>query len=138
MTGSSTTTPPTGSAPILSGTPAVIGFAQAVVDRYEKFISQALDEIAAEEREYMRKQAESNEDWSQYADLIDVQYDHADRELKYSVNATGETLSKVQELEFGSPNASPRPLLRTRAAAQKEEFNSRVTARVNKLMGNAY
>lgn len=134
MLGTSTTSSVNSSAPIISGTPAAIGFVEDVINYYESFIKRALDEVATETQADVRKQASSKDGWRDLADKINVRFDHDDRELRYSVDT--EDQDRVQALEFGTATEAPNPLLRTHAAEGRQDFTERVTTRVHELMGN--
>lgn len=134
MLGTSTTSSVNSSAPIISGMPAAIGFVEDVINYYESFIKRALDEIAAETQSDIRAQAKAKDGWRDLSDKINVQYDHDERELKYSVDI--EDQERVRALEFGTATEAPNPLLRTHAAEGRQNFTDKVMTRVHTMMGN--
>lgn len=129
MTGSSSTQPSDSSAPLLSGTPAFIGYFEDVVTNFKKAISLAIDQVVAEEQEKIQAIAQASDaGWSELASQINVQYSSEDRGLKYSVATTNNTEAyKAQTLEFGNETTPATGLLRSQANRSRPDFQKRVT-----------
>lgn len=129
MTGSSSAQPSDSSAPLLSGTPAFIGYFEDVVTNFKKAISLAIDQVVAEEQEKIQAIAQASDTgWSELASQISVQYSSEDRGLKYSVATTNNTEAyKAQTLEFGNETTPATGLLRSQATRSRPDFQKRVT-----------
>jgi hypothetical protein len=128
MTGSSSTQPNDSSAPLLKGTPEVIGYFEDLVGNFKAAVSQAIDQIAKEEQESIRIEAsQSDNGWAELSSQITVQYSSDDKELKYSVSTKNDTEAyKVQTLEFGDQQNPATGLLRSRANRSRPDFQNRV------------
>jgi hypothetical protein len=108
---------------------------ESVLSNYASAIKQAITEITQEEQDKAQETARGMDNgWSELADQIKVQYNHEDRELKYSVEGGG---LKAQSLEFGDESNAPTPVLRKHAAMSKDDFNKRVADRAYELLGKA-
>lgn len=129
MTGSSSTQPSDSSAPLLSGTPAFIGYFENFVNSFKSAVSDAIDRVVAEEQEKVQKLAENSEaGWSDLASKMSVTYSDEDKGLKYSVATSNNTETyKAQTLEFGDEQTPATGLLRSQAARSRDGFQKRVT-----------
>lgn len=137
MTGSSSTQPNDSSAPLLKGTPEFVGYLEHTVANFKKAVSQAIDQIAKEEQENIRKVASTSDSgWADLSSQITVQYSDEDKELKYSVATKNDTEAyKVQTLEFGDQDNPATGLLRSQANRSRPGFPDRVYSLTHQLLG---
>lgn len=114
MEGSPATYSSTGSKGIITGSFAVIDYAEYLLEAYEQVVEDALKEEAKQEQERVRESArQSKTGWSKLANRIKVRYDHDERQLTYSVRGGASIQKQAMDLEYGTPDNPPVPLLRS-------------------------
>lgn len=116
MTGSSSSYMSTSSTGIFTGSFGAVEYAEAVLQRYDEVLMQALKAAAQDEQARVRKAAlQMQSGWSELSDKLLVQYDHEGRQFTYTIEGDERTQEKGMNLEYGNGHLAPEPLLRSNA-----------------------
>ena len=76
-----------------------------------------------EARTFVREQAKADDDWAQYAELIDVRFDPVDSTIEFILTGSEEENDAMMALELGSPQMDPKPVLRRSIIGAAQAMN---------------
>lgn len=84
--------------PLITGTPKTIQFMESRIDKVGDYFIYYAEQAAEELTEHLRASAQSKPAWSQYADLIRIEFDPD--QFQFVLRADGSATDAVRELEL--------------------------------------
>jgi len=132
MTGSNSTPAHSGSSGIIKGSFGVVEYVSNLLKTYDEVVTDALTTFATEEQNALRTSAlESKSGWRDIANNINVAYDHASRNIAYTISGGEDTQNKAMNLEYGNGALPPTPLLRNHVLKGQYESEMKINNRMN-------
>jgi len=117
--------------PIFSGDLGVLDAADSFLSNFGDEYAAATRSAAAYATHALQSAAEHNEHWAEYADQMYVQYSPKEQGFLYMLRGTDEELQHMRELEHGSPQLEPAPIVRSTAVRNTDAISRQLTLRMN-------
>ena len=105
----------------LSGRFGIIDLAEDLVDNYVSDVVGHIEQARSNSENSIRSQASNLPGWDEIANTINVTVQSGDIEVTSTA-----PLDVVNDLEYGTPDQAPIPLLRMSALSAKESINNYV------------
>jgi hypothetical protein len=125
----STSSPTSGS--IISGVPAVVTFYQQYSKRFPEALEGALHKVLSEYEKQVRDNARSL--WGDVSNGITISFDPATASIAFDV--TPEYADQAETLEFGSPDESPRAIMRMAAVEANQTLPLKLEQELARRLG---
>lgn len=139
MIGSSSTYSSSGSKGIITGSFGAVERLEYILESYKEALTDSIDQFAESETERIRRLASSVESsWYKLRDSLSVHYDYETGEFVYGVIGDDNDMELSMELEYGTPDSPPKPLLRTAALTGAQVSQSEITTGIRQYLGEAY
>lgn len=104
---------------------ASVELLEDLIDDFDTIFDEAVEEVVIIARREAREAALRDPKWSDYADLIDVEF--TGDEFHYVLVGDDERVREAMRLEFGMPGSSPHSLLRKQAASTERDHSLALT-----------
>lgn len=139
MTGISLSSTTVGSNGIFTGSFGAVDSAKTLIAEYHNLLIQTLNQAAEQETNRVRKAAASNESpWNKLSNNIKVDYDYENGQFVYGVKGDEQVQKKAMELEYGTLDTPPSPLLRSSAIQGQYDLSASIDQQVSNEMGKMY
>lgn len=139
MSGNYSSTIDQGSNGIFTGSFTAVEEVKTLLAEYQVTLMKALKDASARETQRIQ-QAASAEDspWNGIASALKVDYDAEEGQFVYGVEGDEETQRKAMDLEYGTLEQAPAPLLRSSAIQGQYDLSSAIDSSVRHELGKRY
>jgi hypothetical protein len=139
MTGNYSSTLSQGSNGIFTGSFGAVDEVKTLVSEYHAVLMQAIKDAAKEETQRVRQAASDEKSpWNSIADSLNVDFDYNEGQFVYGVQGDEKTQQKAMDLEYGTLENAPAPLLRSSAIQGQYDLSLTLDSKVNNELGKRY
>lgn len=129
----------TGSNGVITGSFGAVDNVKVLLSEYHAVLMKAIKDASARETQRVRQAASAADSpWNGIANNLNVDFDYEEGQFSYNVTGDEEAQKKAMDLEYGTLDQAPQPLLRSSAIQGQYDLSLSIDSTINSELGKLY